>query len=137
MGNVNTISSSLAVGALLLTSGVRARLYEVHFPHATTTLEFPALEGFIPRPTPKPTPSLDVRRRQADLVETLFLAPDNTCGYVDGSTDLVYTCYTGYNCVIATAMADEPGAIVCCNAAECGGYHPACYDDAEVSSGLC
>ena len=42
------------------------------------------LDGWSPRPTPAPGAHQLLRRQQNILPSTYLLAPDNTCGYING-----------------------------------------------------
>jgi len=47
--------------------------------------EYFATHGWTPKPTVAPSPH-QVLRRQKELASTYLFAPDETCGYLDGSS---------------------------------------------------
>ena len=86
-------------------------------------------------PTSPPQANAELVRRAGT---TLFFAPDNTCGYLTGDSDIAYTCNNaGAQCAISTPSAST-GYIGCCADGDCAGYHVACVDsDAYSSSSAC
>ncbi|KAI1210644.1 uncharacterized protein F4807DRAFT_459484 [Annulohypoxylon truncatum] len=80
-------------------------------------------DGLIPNPTfsmPEITLGPDIHelaRRQTG--QTVLVAPDNTCGYVNGRVGSAYTCNgLDYTCALVTTST--VGAIACCDGSDCG-----------------
>ncbi|KAM0278711.1 hypothetical protein ACHAQH_005004 [Verticillium albo-atrum] len=122
-------------GAVAFTSEVSANLYRV--PEATTVFNFP-LDQVNPRPTAAPYDFLRERQATTSSSQTVLVAPDNTCGYVEGRPGAAFTCNgADANCLFFTADSTMRGAVACCNSDVCGA-RVTCYDrDAIASSSVC
>ncbi|EPE07994.1 hypothetical protein F503_00777 [Ophiostoma piceae UAMH 11346] len=82
-------------------------------------------------PTSPPQVNAELVRRAGT---TLYFAPDNTCGYLTGDSDIAYTCNNAdAQCAISTPSANT-GYIGCCEDGNCAGYHVACVDSEAYSS---
>lgn len=124
--------------AVAFTSGVTAELFAM--PEATTTINIPlaALHDY-PRPTKGPSAeALRMRQATSSSALSILVAPDNTCGYVDGRSDAPYSCLDpNFTCMFFTANDDFYGNVACCNTEMCG-VRATCYDyDAVYSSTVC
>jgi len=112
-----------------------------HFPRATGSAVLPS-DGWTPRPTPPPGLSGLRKRQNRDDEEdedgtTVFVAPDNTCGYVDARAGAHFTCSADYSCVFFTATAGASGYVGCCDEISCG-IRLDCIDyDSFYSSSAC
>ncbi|KAI1095434.1 hypothetical protein F5B19DRAFT_344475 [Rostrohypoxylon terebratum] len=95
-------------------------------------------DGLIPNPTssmPEITLGPDIHElaRRANG-QTVLVAPDNTCGYINGRSASGYTCNgRDYTCALVTTSS--VGAVACCDGGDCG-LRVACVDyiDYEYSS---
>lgn len=67
--------------------------------------------------------------------DTVYVAPDNTCGYVDGRPGAPITCNSLYTCAIVIQSAIQRAG--CCSSSDCG-FRNTCYDSTAVfSSSIC
>lgn len=67
--------------------------------------------------------------------DTVYIAPDNTCGYVDGRPGAPITCNSLYTCAIV--IQSEFQRAGCCSSSDCG-FRATCYDSkAVLSSSVC
>lgn len=109
-------------------------------PAITGTVVLP-LDGFSPMPTAPPGLHELMRRANSESseLETVYLAPDNTCGYVSGRPGAGYTCFgTSVTCVFFTsASTRNSGAIACCDDLSCN-LRVSCIDyNGYYSSSQC
>jgi hypothetical protein len=74
---------------LLYGAALFASAHAIAFPGPQPTDSFQALPqgGWSPRPTPGPDAHA-LLRRQIDLPATYLLAPDNTCGFINGNSSM-------------------------------------------------
>jgi hypothetical protein len=141
----------LLYGAAVFGASVQA----LAFPSPRPTDPFQALpqDGWSPRPTPEPyAPALF--RRQNGLPSTYLLAPDQTCGFINGSpseyalapaarspiippltlaTGSAYICGGDLQCAFIPASGKVPGAAGCCNSDQCA-FRVSCLDDSKMDS---
>ncbi|KAI1780470.1 hypothetical protein F4818DRAFT_6493 [Hypoxylon cercidicola] len=112
-----------------------------------TAVRAMALGEKLPEPTnagnPSPTfqqpeitlpPSFRELVKRQDEAQTVLVAPDNTCGFVDGRPGAVYSCVsTDATCALVTVS--QSGGVACCVGGDCG-IRVACVDyrDFRVSS---
>ncbi|KAK3949346.1 hypothetical protein QBC32DRAFT_266931 [Pseudoneurospora amorphoporcata] len=108
-------------------------------PQATDRVIIPS-DAQTPKPTLPPTPHHELFKRQVSgsasgsgsYGDTIFIAPDNTCGYVSGLAGAAFTCIDPANsCVFIPSSGSIPGAAGCCNTKLCG-FRVACMDYSEV-----
>ncbi|EAA27956.1 hypothetical protein GE21DRAFT_3252 [Neurospora crassa] len=108
-------------------------------PQATDRVIIPS-DAQTPRPTLPPTLHHELFKRQVSgsasgsgsYGDTIFVAPDNTCGYVSGLPGAAFTCVDPANyCVFIPSSGTIPGAAGCCNPKLCG-FRVACMDYSEV-----
>ncbi|KAI1873821.1 uncharacterized protein JN550_003090 [Neoarthrinium moseri] len=126
------------MAALLLTAvfgtAVRALALESTIPRPTeASIPDPTLQ--LPEITEPPSPSVVKELLRRADVETVLVAPDNTCGYVSGLLGAAYTCgnTNGYCAFITTAAF---GAVACCNSGGCD-FRTDCRDREQISDGDC
>ncbi|KIW04557.1 uncharacterized protein PV09_04309 [Verruconis gallopava] len=98
---------------------------------AVAMKELGLARGFSPKPTTAPM-HRDLLRRQGSTQILGYLAPDNTCGYVDGIIGAVKTCDPTENCA-AVLGTDSFYTMGCCGTGQCTMYG-ACYDYASMSA---
>src|SRR5687767_9406551 len=102
---------------LVWTSGARAGLQHPGLPAPTKGMGVYDASGTSPRPTTAPYLS-DLRRRKiidGDLIEgeTRYLAPDNTCAFIDAELRNAYSCAPDFRCVFQTSETGN-GRAMCC-----------------------
>lgn len=112
-----------------LTVAVAAALFApIHAqrPRATASVVLPS-DGWTPKPTPPPGGLSRLRKRQNgddddddDDGTTVYVAPDNTCGFVSARAGAHFTCSGDYSCVLFTATANLNGYAGCCDEIDCG-----------------
>ena len=124
------------------------------FGTATSAMAFPGpietfqphlpFDGTSPVPTGAPVIGELVRRqlnRRQDEELIAYFAPDNTCGYLDGSSEAPFTCVDPEAlCVLVNSIDGVNGPIACCNLQRpivgCG-FRSTCFGSDEVAAGLC
>ncbi|KAL3418760.1 duf1620 domain-containing protein [Phlyctema vagabunda] len=75
--------------------------------------------GITPRPTEAPKlPFEELRRRQN--AQKVFVAGDNTCGYISGRAGAEFRCPSTDSCVLIPVTGTAWGAVGCCSGSECG-----------------
>ncbi|CAK7216023.1 hypothetical protein SCUCBS95973_002664 [Sporothrix curviconia] len=110
--------------------GAAAEAVQFKPARATVVPEIPG-DGMTPKPTAPP----ELRRHLAnrDTGTTVFYAPDNTCGFLSGSSENAYTCNdVDAQCAIITLS--KSGYIGCCDDGDCGGFHLSCVDSSQFYS---
>jgi hypothetical protein len=121
----------------LVTFGTLARSLTINAPRATSVAEGNLLDpqGWTPRPTDGPKFPHELLRRQN--VDTVLVAPDETCGFISGLAGAGYGCSATDTCVMFPATAGGWGAAGCCNENYCG-IRDTCVDYVDYwSSSLC
>ncbi|KAL6881745.1 hypothetical protein HDV57DRAFT_517624 [Trichoderma longibrachiatum] len=107
-----------ALAALMAVAEAR-NLYQL--PRATPASDY-AVDGFSPKPTGLPNfpfhKAIQRRAASTSSIETVYVAPDNTCGFISGLAGAGYTCGGGATCVFFTSST-APGHVACCNTEEC------------------
>lgn len=70
---------------------------------------------YVQAPEPTKAPRRPARRQQTSSSDpgTIYYAPDNTCGYVDGVESNFFACGQQSTCVIYTSTLGVPGHIMC------------------------
>ncbi|KAL7799703.1 hypothetical protein V8C37DRAFT_365147 [Trichoderma ceciliae] len=120
-----------AFAALLAAADAR----NLHQPRATAASDF-AQDGFSPKPTLAPNfpfhQALHRRDASSSSIETAYVAPDATCGYISGLAGAGYTCGAGATCVFFTSST-APGHVACCNTNDCNARN-VCIDYAGYFS---
>lgn len=70
--------------------------------------------GRTPKPTAAPRIPPELRRRQDDLT-TVFIGPDQTCGFISGLAGAGHDCDVSDYCVMYPATATGFGSVACCD----------------------
>ncbi|KAL2141448.1 hypothetical protein VTI28DRAFT_2407 [Corynascus sepedonium] len=106
----------LLYGAALLGASAQAFAF---LPQPTDPFQaLPLEDGWAPRPTPPPDAHLV--RRQISLPSSYLIAPDNTCGFIDGNSKSAYACFNeDMRCAFIPTSGKVPGAAGCCKGKEC------------------
>lgn len=113
-----TISSSYAaIAALSATAYAR----NLALPDPTSAMSLPQ-DGISPKPTAAPLGphGLFLRASCSKFDGTMLVAPDNTCGYIYGSSGAWITCPSTYSCAFLMPAKHQYGAVGCCNTLSCG-----------------
>lgn len=139
-----TVAVAAAQFALIEASPPKLQL-----PKATASVDV-AADGWTPKPTPPPPGGLTkLRKRQTsarngdkedegdDEGSTVLIAPDNTCGYIDGRAGAHFTCGTDYYCALFPASSVNTGYVGCCDDVECGVRFDCIDYEGYYSSSLC
>jgi hypothetical protein len=82
------MSLRLLYGAAAFGASVHALAFPGPQPTAIDAFQALPLDGWSPNPTPAPAAHELLRRQQVALPSTYLLAPDNTCGYVNGISSM-------------------------------------------------
>ncbi|RDW71470.1 hypothetical protein BP6252_08033 [Coleophoma cylindrospora] len=72
-----------------------------------------------PQPTAAPRLSSELQNRQNNQ-QSVFVAADNTCGYISGRPEGEFRCPTTDSCVLFPTTGSTYGAVGCCNNEDCG-----------------
>ncbi|PKS09734.1 hypothetical protein jhhlp_004355 [Lomentospora prolificans] len=126
--------------AALAAALTSASAHNIPYPHQareTGAFVFP-FDQITPWPTQAPEPPAQLVAARADsTTTTVYVGPDNICGYIDGRPGASLYCPAGANCVLFTAQPTMSGAVACCNADACN-LRLTCMDyNQVVSSSLC
>lgn len=125
-----------ALAALLVAVDAR-NLHQL--PRATAASDY-AFDGFSPIPTEVANfpfhQAIQRRAGSSSSVETVYLAPDATCGYISGLAGAGYTCGAGATCVFFTSST-AAGHVACCNTADCNARNVCIDYQGYFSQSLC
>ncbi|UKZ56352.1 hypothetical protein TrVGV298_010188 [Trichoderma virens] len=116
---MNKATSVYAALAALLAAADARNLNQL--PRATAASDY-AFDGFSPSQL---------------NVETVYLAPDATCGYISGLAGAGYTCGVSATCVFFTSSAAGPGHVACCNSVDCNARNVCIDYEGYFSSSKC
>ncbi|KAK4122737.1 hypothetical protein N657DRAFT_634745 [Parathielavia appendiculata] len=119
----------LLLGAAFFGASVQA--YAFPSPRPTDPYEALPFNGWSPRPTPAPDAHLLLGRR-INLPETYLVAPDNTCGFINGNPKSAYECPDDdMQCVFIPTSGKVPGAAGCCKDDACD-FRISCVEKADI-----
>ncbi|KAG6282368.1 hypothetical protein E4U46_008295, partial [Claviceps purpurea] len=111
----------LGAASAMASIGAASRNLVATQSRVTDTAPLPGLGASPPKITPPPgldDIQKDVFKRDYDRVAppvTVLLAPDNTCGWISGSSASPYLCNSGDTCCLILPPLTGPGFISCSN----------------------
>ncbi|KAH6974945.1 hypothetical protein BKA56DRAFT_675013 [Ilyonectria sp. MPI-CAGE-AT-0026] len=124
-----TVSSSYAaIAALSATAYAR----NLALPDPTSAISLPQ-DGISPKPTAAPLGphGLFLRASCSKFDGTMLVAPDKTCGYINGLSDSWMTCDSGYVCAFLITGKSYP---YCIPLSYPGGFTDFICDTANIST---
>ncbi|KAL7951041.1 hypothetical protein V8C42DRAFT_308355 [Trichoderma barbatum] len=135
---MNKAAGFYAALAALLAAADARNLNQL--PRATAASDY-AFDGFSPKPTEAiKFPFHHAIQRRAgsssSSAETVYLAPDATCGFISGLAGAGYTCGVSATCVFFTSST-APGHVACCNSVECNARNTCINYEEFFSSSKC
>jgi hypothetical protein len=119
----------LLYGAALLGASVQAFAF---LPQPTDPFQALPLEnGWTPRPTPAPE-GHGLFKRQISLPSSYLIAPDNTCGFINGNSRSAYACLDeDMQCAFIPSSGKIPGAAGCCKGNDCS-FRISCVERSDM-----